>query len=87
MVVNFSPLFVLKKVSAVNLPDRSDKGDFAMGMLPTIPMFLLGAVAIWFFWPLIVDPIARATNPSRRDLRRDADRTADLLFETWAERG
>ena len=74
------------KVNAVNLPGRSEKGDFVMGMLPAIPMFLLGAVAIWFFWPLIVDPIGRATNPSRRGLRREADRTADHLFEAWTER-
>jgi hypothetical protein len=62
-------------------------GEFVMGLLPAISMFLLGAVAIWFFWPLIVDPLSRAASPSRRDLRRDADRTADLLFDTWAERG
>ena len=58
-----------------------------MGVLPAIPMFLLVAVAAWFFWPLIVDPISRAANPARRDLRREADRTADELFETWAQRG
>ena len=58
-----------------------------MGLLPAIPMFLLVAVAAWFFWPLIVDPIARAISPSRRDFRREADRTADELFDAWAERG
>lgn len=58
-----------------------------MGVLPAIPMFLLVLVAVWFFWPLVVDPIARATSPSRRELRRQADRTADDLFDTWAQRG
>jgi hypothetical protein len=58
-----------------------------MGVLPAIPMFLLVAVAAWFFWPLVVDPISRAASPSRRGLRREADRIADQLFEAWAERG
>lgn len=58
-----------------------------MGMLPAISMFLLATVLIWFFWPIVVDPIARVASPSRRHLRREADRTADHLFEAWAERG
>ena len=57
-----------------------------MGVLPAIPMFLLLLVAVWFFWPVVVDPIARAISSSRRELRRDADRTADYLFDAWTER-
>lgn len=58
-----------------------------MGVLPAIPICLLLLVAVWFFWPVVVDPIARAINSSRRELRRDADRVADYLFEAWTERG
>mgnify|MGYP001812448978 CR=1 FL=1 len=57
-----------------------------MSVLPAIPMLLLAAVAVWFIWPLIADPIARAARPARRSLQREADRTADHLFATWGER-
>jgi hypothetical protein len=58
-----------------------------MGLLPAVPMLLLVAFAAWFFWPLLVDPILRVTNPQRRGLRRHADRIADDLFNAWTERG
>lgn len=57
-----------------------------MGLLPAISMILLAAFAVWFFWPKVADPIARATNPSRRALRNDPDSAADHLFQAWAER-
>jgi hypothetical protein len=79
--------FRVKKGHVVNLPGHSEKGGFVMGVLPAIPMCLLLLVAVWFFWPLVVDPIVRAMNTSRRDLRREADRTADYLFDAWTERG
>lgn len=80
--------FRVKKVKVANLPGRSDeRGGFVMGVLPAIPMCLLLLVAVWFFWPIVVDPIVRAMNTSRRDLRREADRTADYLFDAWTERG
>lgn len=58
-----------------------------MAVLPAIPMLLLAIVAAWFLWPMIADPISRVASPARRGLRREADRTADQLFEIWAERG
>ena len=57
-----------------------------MGLLPVVPVVLLAVVMAWFLWPVVVDPIARAVSPARRGLRREADRTADQLFETWADR-
>ena len=58
-----------------------------MGLLPAVPMLLLAAFAVWFFWPLLADPILRAMKPERRGPRRHADRIADDLFNAWAERG
>ena len=79
---------MLKKFKRpICLAEQIKKGGFAMGVLPAIPMCLLLLVAVWFFWPVVVDPIARAINSSRRELRRDADRVADYLFEAWTERG
>ena len=57
-----------------------------MGLLPAIPVLLLVAVAIWFFWPIVIDPIMRASVSGRRDFDDDADQTANLLFDAWAER-
>lgn len=57
-----------------------------MGVLPAIPVLLLSVVTVWFLWPLVADPIARVANPARRDLKRSVDRTADHLFDAWAER-
>lgn len=62
-------------------------GELMIGMLPVISLGLLIAFAIWFLWPVVVDPLLRATDPGRRVLRRDADQTADVLFDAWAERG
>lgn len=56
-----------------------------MSVLPALPVLLLVLVVVWFFWPVVVDPIARAV--TRRALRSEADRVAEHLFETWSEQG
>ena len=55
-----------------------------MSLLPVVPVVLLVLVAVWFFWPIIVDPISRSA--TRRGLG-EADQVAEHLFETWTEHG
>ena len=58
-----------------------------LALLPAVPFVALIVVAIWFLWPIVVDPIVRASDPARRHLRRDVDKTAEHLFDSWAHRG
>jgi hypothetical protein len=58
-----------------------------MDMLPVVPVLLLAVVAAWFFWPVAADAVSRPPRPDRRALKRDADRLAESLFETWHEHG
>ena len=54
-----------------------------MTLLPAILVLLLVTFVVWFFWPIVVDPIAR-TVPARSK-RTEADSVAEDLFEVWAE--
>lgn len=56
-----------------------------MHLLPAIPVILLTVVAVWFFWPVVVDPIARFL--ARRSFPGDADALSELLFEAWGNGG
>ena len=55
-----------------------------MSLLPLVPVMLLVVVAVWFIWPIVVDPISRAA--TRRGLG-EADQLAENLFEAWSEQG
>lgn len=53
-----------------------------MSLLPLFPVVLLLIVAVWFFWPVVADPISRWL------VRRgfvEADQLAENLFATWNE--
>ena len=52
-----------------------------MSMLPAIPVLLLGIVAVWFLWPIVVDPLTRIT--ARRNRSDDGDLLAQDLFDAW----
>ena len=54
-----------------------------MSMLPAIPVLLLGLVAVWFFWPVVVDLITR--HAARRGVANEHDRVAEHLFDAWSE--
>ena len=54
-----------------------------MTLLPAILVLLLGAFVVWFFWPVVVDPISRG--PSRRSKRTEADSLAEDLFDVWSQ--
>lgn len=54
-----------------------------MTILPAILVLLLVTFVVWFFWPIVVDPITR-TMP-QRPKRTEADSVAEDLFEVWAE--
>ena len=58
-------------------------GDKDMTLLPAILVLLLGAFVVWFFWPVVVDPIARG--PSGRSRRTEADTLAEDLFDAWSK--
>jgi len=53
-----------------------------MTLLPAILVLLLGAFVVWFFWPVVVDPISRG--PVKRAKRSEADTLAEDLFEVWS---
>jgi len=55
-----------------------------MSLLSAIPVFLLAVVAIWFIWPMIVDPIARQF--SRRS-KSEPDHLAEQFFAMWSKHG
>ncbi|NNE81162.1 MAG: hypothetical protein HKN18_12920 [Silicimonas sp.] len=52
-----------------------------MSILPAIPVLLLVLVAIWFIWPVVVDPVSRLL--ARRGLSNECDRVAEHLFDAW----
>lgn len=56
-----------------------------MDVLPNVPVILLAIVAVWFCWPMIVDPIAERGGGDRRALGDDLDDVADGLFAEWSE--
>lgn len=53
-----------------------------MSILSALLVFLLATVALWFFWPMIADPVAR-----RLARRSETDRMADHLFQAWSNQG
>ena len=54
-----------------------------MTLLPAILVFMLVTFVVWFFWPIVVDPIKR-TAPARSK-KTEADSVAEDLFEVWAQ--
>ena len=56
-----------------------------MSILSAIPVLLLVVVAVWFFWPAIVDPINRLL--ARREKIDDRDLVAEHLFDAWNRLG
>ncbi len=65
------------------LPGHEPWG-YEMSLLPLFPVVLLLIVAVWFFWPVVVDPISRWL------VRRgfvEADQLAENLFAAWSEQG
>ena len=55
-----------------------------MTILSALTVTMLAVVAVWFFWPMVADPIARVRNERTKD---DADRKAEDLFELWSKYG
>ncbi|MGI9391530.1 MAG: hypothetical protein ACR2O1_15850 [Boseongicola sp.] len=58
-----------------------------MGMLHLAPAMLLGSVAIWLLWPIIVEPSLRKMKSLRRPKAESADKLADAMFGTWSRHG
>ncbi len=54
-----------------------------MTLLPAVLVLLLLTFVVWFFWPIVVDPISRGL--PARSKRSEADRVAEDLFEMWAQ--
>ena len=59
----------------------SSVGTFKMSILSAIPVLLLGVFCVWFYWPVVVDPMtSRLVN---RRHRSEHDRVAQHLFDRW----
>ena len=58
-----------------------------MGMLHFAPVLVLGFVACWLLWPIIVEPSFRRWRAIRRPRAESADRIAEGLFGTWSKHG
>ena len=56
-----------------------------MTLLPAILVLLLLAFVVWFFWPVVVDPISRGVPKQSR--RTEADSIAEDLFDVWSQHG
>ncbi len=52
-----------------------------MSILPAIPVLLLGLVAVWFLWPMVVDPLTRRVARTRPEVENDP--LAEHLFDRW----
>ncbi len=57
-----------------------------MGVLPLVPVVLLGIVLAWLFWPVVIDLKLRLARP-RKPAKEDADSVAEALFDVWSEHG
>jgi len=75
-------IFWRKPLSLRSFCQTDYRGDMRMSLLPAIPVVLLVIVAVWFFWPVVVDPIVRSA--TRRGLG-EADQLAENLFDQWNE--
>ena len=58
-----------------------------MGVLHMAPALLLGFVAVWLLWPVVVEPSLRRMRVIRRPKAESADRIAEALFGTWSRHG
>ena len=58
-----------------------------MGTLHLAPVLLLGFVAVWLLWPVIVEPSLRRLRALCRPRAESADRLAEGLFGTWSKHG
>ena len=56
-----------------------------MTLLPAILVLMLVTFVVWFFWPIVVDPITR--DVPARSKRTEADTVAEDLFEVWSKHG
>ena len=52
-----------------------------MSILSAIPVLLLGLVAVWFLWPVVVDPLTRRVERARD--RDEKEPLAEHLFDRW----
>jgi len=62
-------------------------GELMLTVLPVLSLGLLGAIAVWFVWPVLADLILPRPDERRTDARGDGDSQADILFASWAEKG
>ena len=58
-----------------------------MGVLHLSPVILLGVVAVWLLWPVLVEPVQRRIRAFRRPRSEPADVLAEGLFFRWAQEG
>ena len=58
-----------------------------MGMLHLAPVLILGVVAFWLLWPVIVEPSCRRLHALRRPRAESADKLADVMFGVWSRHG
>jgi len=58
-----------------------------MGTLHLAPVLLLGFVAVWLLWPVIVEPSLCRLRALSRPRAESADRLVEGLFGTWSKHG
>ncbi len=58
-----------------------------MGMLHLAPVLILGIVAFWLLWPVLVEPTFRRLRALRRPRAESADKLADVMFGIWSRHG
>lgn len=55
-----------------------------MTILSVLPVALLAVFIVWFFWPLVADPITRLRSGRPES---EADAEAEHMFALWSKYG